>query len=241
MKCVHSKKLNNGCWFLETNRFQDEEEKKFVSRHTEMNYFEREFVNFLKYLDYHLNFKQGNTTQKSVPFSVKTSIFKNPELWAKKLNLLDTKIESNHFSDDDEFLRGIMTSTSPYRDEMEQRTSNWHTHSLKTDVNKKRNAHIADFLVQPVNDLNYKRIRRYVAQEDETKMKLKLKFTFEKPTKNGDSKEFQQHLVSQLAKEMRVPVPSINDMKIMSGKYNLISYFIFICVLYYEKYLYILL
>lgn len=192
-----------------------------MSSKTEMNYFEREFVNFLKYLDYLLRFKQDNTAQKSVPFSVKTSILKNPEQLFKKLNLLDAKIENNHFSDDGEFLPGIMTSMLPYLDEMEQRTSNWHTDSLKTDVNKKSDTHMADFLVQPVKNLNYKRIRRYVAQENETKMKLKLKFTFEKPTKYGDSKEFQQHLVSQLSKEMRVPVPSINNMKIISGMYNL--------------------
>lgn len=192
-----------------------------MSSKTEMNYFEREFVNFLKYLDYLLRFKQDNTAQKSVPFSVKTSILKNPEQLFKKLNLLDAKIENNHFSDDGEFLPSIMTSMLPYLDEMEQRTSNWHTDSLKTDVNEKSDTHMADFLVQPVKNLNYKRIRRYVAQENETKMKLKLKFTFEKPTKNGDSKEFQQHLVSQLSKEMRVPVPSINNMKIISGMYNL--------------------
>ncbi|GFT89110.1 hypothetical protein TNCV_3085161 [Trichonephila clavipes] len=65
------------------------------------------------------------------------------------------------------------------------------------------------------------RVRRNVQNKsNDSGFRLKVRFRFQTPVAmNANNEEFHYHLKKQLAKRIRVPIPSINDMKINSGNF----------------------
>ncbi|GFY45134.1 uncharacterized protein TNIN_28511 [Trichonephila inaurata madagascariensis] len=63
------------------------------------------------------------------------------------------------------------------------------------------------------------RVRRNVQNKsNDSGFRLKVRFRFQTPvTMDANNEEFHYHLKKQLSKRIRVPIPSINDMKIDSG------------------------
>ncbi|GIX71985.1 uncharacterized protein CDAR_439621 [Caerostris darwini] len=71
-----------------------------------------------------------------------------------------------------------------------------------------------------ISKINQKsRIRRNVqTSTKDSNLRLKVRFSFQTPVKSDtNNEEFQKHLKKQLARKMRVPLPSIEAMKIASG------------------------
>ncbi|KFM79396.1 hypothetical protein X975_26938, partial [Stegodyphus mimosarum] len=63
-----------------------------------------------------------------------------------------------------------------------------------------------------------RRRRSIQSLNENTNMRLQVRFQLQRPgLTNGRQEDFHQHLIRQLAKTMRVPIPSIRNVTIMSG------------------------
>lgn len=187
------------------------------------DFYETEFLQFLEYLNYHLTSSHYHSFRK-IPHYVKMSSSDKSEQWTETLYTLETQTNTLNSETKEIIPTGIednLKSTGVLRRFMPS-SENTNSENVYSVRDRKGNSQQDYFELKSSND-GHHRVRRYAPQESETSMKLKVSFKLEKSPENGNGEKFQQHLISQLAKAMRIPIPSINDMEIMSGKSHLVS------------------
>ncbi|CAL1294519.1 unnamed protein product [Larinioides sclopetarius] len=75
-------------------------------------------------------------------------------------------------------------------------------------------------LSEKSSEKNHKSRTRRSSQmsSGDSNLRSKVRFTFQKPATNTNSEEFKKHLKKQIAKRMRTPLSSIENLEIKSGK-----------------------